>query len=239
MRKLICLVLVCACVALGGVWLTELLTFDIYAAEVASRGITHAELVEQASLLELAFVSLPWALALAMLAQWLLFTPQHCLLRNLSRWLALISPLMALEGIFLHEDILRSLLHMDGPFIAPAIKGCCSADTPWKFVGKYEVKRTMDKVQNSARSARMMNDEGRLALVETICAQRSELFIRKSPATAKPSAETGHSSIVLPYNFPFFRSQSTKKSCRTLRNGSPSGKKYSRRISGCSYPDPA
>ncbi|MBQ2813858.1 MAG: hypothetical protein IJE66_02475, partial [Akkermansia sp.] len=46
------------------------------------------------------------------------------------------------------------------------------------------------------------NDEGRLALVETICAQRSELFIRKSPATAKPSAETGHSSIVLPYNFP-------------------------------------
>ena len=116
MRKLICLVLVCACVALGGVWLTELLTFDIYAAEVASRGITHAELVEQASLLELAFVSLPWALALAMLAQWLLFTPQHRLLRNLSRWLALISPLMALEGIFLHEDILRSLLHMDGPF---------------------------------------------------------------------------------------------------------------------------
>ena len=47
-----------------------------------------------------------------------------------------------------------------------------------KFAGKYEVKRTMDKVQNSARSARMMNDEGRLALVETICAQRSELFIR-------------------------------------------------------------
>ncbi|MBQ2814551.1 MAG: hypothetical protein IJE66_06060, partial [Akkermansia sp.] len=46
--------------------------------------------------------------------------------------------------------------------------------------GKYEVKRTMDKVQNSARSARMMNDEGRLALVETICAQRSELFIRTS-----------------------------------------------------------
>ncbi|MBQ2815000.1 MAG: hypothetical protein IJE66_08370, partial [Akkermansia sp.] len=41
------------------------------------------------------------------------------------------------------------------------------------------------------------------ALVETICAQRSELFIRKSPATAKPSAETGHSSIVLPYNFPY------------------------------------
>ena len=50
----------------------------------------------------------------------------------------------------------------------------------WKFAGKYEVKRTMDKVQNSARSARMMNDEGRLALVETICAQRSELFIRTS-----------------------------------------------------------
>ncbi|MBQ2814673.1 MAG: hypothetical protein IJE66_06690, partial [Akkermansia sp.] len=39
---------------------------------------------------------------------------------------------------------------------------------------------TMDKVQISARSARMMNDEGRLALVETICAQRSELFIRTS-----------------------------------------------------------
>ena len=116
MRKLICLVLVCACVALGGVWLTELLTLDIYASEGASRGITHAELVEQASLLELAFVSLPWALALAMLAQWLLFTPQKRLLRNLSRWLALISPLMALEGLFLHEDILRSLLHMDGPF---------------------------------------------------------------------------------------------------------------------------
>ena len=38
----------------------------------------------------------------------------------------------------------------------------------WKFAGKYEVKRTMDKVQNSARSARMMNDEERLALVETI-----------------------------------------------------------------------
>ena len=46
--------------------------------------------------------------------------------------------------------------------------------------GKYNVKWTMDKVQNSARSARMMNDEGRLALVETICAQRSELFIRTS-----------------------------------------------------------
>ena len=40
--------------------------------------------------------------------------------------------------------------------------------------GKYNVKWTMDKVQNSARSARMMNDEGRLALGETICAQRSE-----------------------------------------------------------------
>ena len=51
-----------------------------------------------------------------MLAQWLLFTPQKRLLRNLSRGLALISPLMALEGLFLHEDILRSLLHMDGPF---------------------------------------------------------------------------------------------------------------------------
>jgi len=50
----------------------------------------------------------------------------------------------------------------------------------WKFVGKYEVKSTMDKVQNSARAARMMYDEGCSALVETICAQRSELFIRTS-----------------------------------------------------------
>ena len=38
----------------------------------------------------------------------------------------------------------------------------------------------MDKVQNSARLARKMNDEERLALVETICAQRSELFTRTS-----------------------------------------------------------
>jgi len=72
--------------------------------------------VEKPTFLEQALVSLPWGLALAMLAQWLLFTPQKRLLRNLSRWLALISPLMALEGLFLHEDILRSLLHMDGPF---------------------------------------------------------------------------------------------------------------------------
>ena len=158
MRKLICLVLVCACVALGGVWLTELLTFDIYASEVASRGITHAELVEQASLLELAFVSLPWALALAMLAQWLLFTPQHRLLRNLSRWLALISPLMALEGIFLHEDILRSLLHMDGPFIAPAIKGCCSADTPKMEICR-EVRSQKDDGQGTEFRSLCSHDE--------------------------------------------------------------------------------
>lgn len=116
MWKLIYLALVSETVALGGVWLSELFTFEAYAAEVASRGISHAELVEQASLLEMVIVSQPWALALAMLAQWLLFTPQKRLLRNLSRWLALISPLMALEGLFLHEDILRSLLHMDGPF---------------------------------------------------------------------------------------------------------------------------
>ena len=59
----------------------------------------------------------------------------------------------------------------------------------WKYVGKYEVKRTMDKVQNSARSARMMNDEGRLALVETICAQRSELFIRTSSFVNRTSLQ--------------------------------------------------
>ena len=41
-------------------------------------------------------------------------------------------------------------------------------------------QRTMDKVQNSARLARKMNEEERLALVETICAQRSELFTRTS-----------------------------------------------------------
>ena len=82
--------------------------------------------------------------------------------------------------------------------IASSIKDVALPIRQSQFAGKYEVKRTMDKVQNSARSTRMMNDEGRLALVETICAQRSELFIRKSPATAKPSAETGHSSIVLP-----------------------------------------
>ena len=41
-------------------------------------------------------------------------------------------------------------------------------------------QRTMDMVQNSARLARKMNDEGRLALVESIYAQRSELFIRTS-----------------------------------------------------------
>lgn len=51
-----------------------------------------------------------------MLAQWLIFTPQSRLLRNMSRWPALISPLMALEGLFLHEDILRTMLHMGGPF---------------------------------------------------------------------------------------------------------------------------
>ena len=55
-----------------------------------------------------------------------------------------------------------------------------------------EVRSQKDDGQgtDSARSARMMNDEGRLALVETICAQRSELFNRNS-------------SIVLPYIFPF------------------------------------
>ena len=47
----------------------------------------------------------------------------------------------------------------------------------------------MDKVQNSARSARMMNDEGRLALVETICAQRSELFIRTSSFVNRTSLQ--------------------------------------------------
>lgn len=28
----------------------------------------------------------------------------------------------------------------------------------WESVGKYKVKRTMDKVQNSARAARLIND---------------------------------------------------------------------------------
>ncbi|MBQ2814606.1 MAG: hypothetical protein IJE66_06350, partial [Akkermansia sp.] len=42
---------------------------------------------------------------------------------------------------------------------------------------------------NSARSARMMNDEGRLALVETICAQRSELFIRTSSFVNRTSLQ--------------------------------------------------
>lgn len=107
-----------------GTCVAEWLTFDTYAAEVASRGITHAELVEKPTFAELALVSLPWALSLTMLAQWLLFTPQKLLLRNLSRWLALISPLMALEGLFLHKDILRSLLHMDGPFYFPHALFC-------------------------------------------------------------------------------------------------------------------
>lgn len=115
-RKLLLLAILSTAIAFIGTCVAEWLTFDTYAAEVASRGITHAELVEKPTFAELALVSLPWALALAMLAQWLLFTPQKRLLRNLSRWLALISPFMALEGIFLHEDILRSLLHMDGPF---------------------------------------------------------------------------------------------------------------------------
>lgn len=107
-----------------GTCVAEWLTFDTYAAEVASRGISPAELVENPTFAELALVSLPWALALAMLAQWLLFTPQKRLLRNLSRWLALISPFMALEGLFLREDILRSLLHMDGPFNFPHALFC-------------------------------------------------------------------------------------------------------------------
>lgn len=115
-RKLLLLAILSTAIAFIGTCVAEWLTFDTYAAEVASRGITHAELVEKPTFAELALVSLPWALALAMLAQWLLFTPQKRLLRNLSRWLALISPLMALEGLFLHEDILRFLLHMDGPF---------------------------------------------------------------------------------------------------------------------------
>lgn len=98
-----------------GTCVAEWLTFDTYAAEVESRGITHATLVEKATIPELVVVSLPWALTLAMLAQWLIFTPQSRLLRNMSRWLALISPLIALEGLFLHEDILRTMLHMGGP----------------------------------------------------------------------------------------------------------------------------
>lgn len=111
-RKLLLLAILSTAIAFIGTCVAEWLTFDTYAAEVASRGITHAELVEKPTFAELALVSLPWALALAMLAQWLLFSPQKRLLRNLSRWLALISPLMALEGLFLHED----MLHMDGPF---------------------------------------------------------------------------------------------------------------------------
>ncbi|MBQ2814770.1 MAG: hypothetical protein IJE66_07190, partial [Akkermansia sp.] len=43
--------------------------------------------------------------------------------------------------------------------------------------------------QHSARSARMMNDEERLALVETICAQRSELFIRTSSFVNRTSLQ--------------------------------------------------
>ena len=45
------------------------------------------------------------------------------------------------------------------------------------------------RAQYSARSARMMNDEGRLALVETICAQRSELFIRTSSFVNRTSLQ--------------------------------------------------
>ncbi len=123
-RKLLLLAILSTAIAFIGTCLTEWLTFDTYAAEVESCGITHAELVEKPTFAELALVSLPWALALAMLAQWLLFTPQKLLLRNLSRWLALISPLMALEGLFLHKDILRSLLHMDGPFNFPHALFC-------------------------------------------------------------------------------------------------------------------
>lgn len=109
MHKLLLLIGISLLTAFIGTCAAEWLTFDAYAEEVASRGITHAELVEKPTFAELSLVSLPWGLALAMLAQWLLFTPQKRLLRNLSRWLALISPLMALEGLFLHEDILRFL----------------------------------------------------------------------------------------------------------------------------------
>ncbi|MBQ8517775.1 MAG: hypothetical protein IJ498_09385 [Akkermansia sp.] len=125
MRKLLLLSLLSGITAFAGICVAEWLTFDTYAAEVESRGITHATLVEKATIPELVVVSLPWALALAMLAQWLIFTPQSRLLRNLSRWLALISPLMALEGLFLHEDILRTMLHMGGPFNFPHALFCC------------------------------------------------------------------------------------------------------------------
>ena len=46
--------------------------------------------------------------------------------------------------------------------------------------------------------------------------QGAEFFIRKSPATAKPSAETGHSSIVLSIDFPFGASLSLRSD---LKNG--------------------
>lgn len=115
MKKFVLLSICSGASGLLAARLTELYTFGDYAAEAEQRGITHASLVEPATFSELAMASLPWGLALFMLLQWLFLSPANRLLRNLSRWLALLSPGMFLMGLAVREDMLRSLLHMGGP----------------------------------------------------------------------------------------------------------------------------
>lgn len=115
MKKLVLLSVCSGAAGLLAVRLTELYTFGAYAAEVEQQGITHASLVESATFSELTMTSLPWGLALFMLLQWFFLSPANRLLRNLSRWLALLSPGMFLIGLAVREDMLRSLLHMGGP----------------------------------------------------------------------------------------------------------------------------
>lgn len=59
MRQGLLLLGVSLITAFIGICVAEWLTFDTYAAEVESCGITHATLVEKATLPELVVVSLP------------------------------------------------------------------------------------------------------------------------------------------------------------------------------------
>ena len=127
MKKLLLLLVTPPLMSLVGVWAVEQVTFGAYAAKVEQMGVTHAGLVESASFGELFLAAQPWALAIFMVMQWCLYTPQQRLWRNLGRWLALMSPLMVITALFAHEDILRSLLHLGGPFNfphAPAFAVC-------------------------------------------------------------------------------------------------------------------
>ena len=77
------------------------------------------------------------------------------------------------------------------------------------------------RAQHSARSARMMNDEERLALVETICAQRSELFIRTSSFVNRTSLQL---PIVSAEQHPLIAGAITDTSDEVLNPTSHNGK---------------